>query len=179
MENTEIKTLSKGEAVAEIHNIDNPVLKISNEHKIISDYAARFSKNRIKPDPAIEKDLPTFLNFLKKDLTRHFRLEELIFYPAALNGDPSYATCLMVLNLTREHGILETRLKAIQAVEKRMDEPKDRKVLLEKLSIFFEDLKDHARREITELFPLMDANRQCTALLKQYADEVKSRKEKE
>jgi hypothetical protein len=122
--------------VTEIHNIDNPVLKISNEHKIIIDYAARFSKNRIKPDPAFEKDLQTFLNFLKKDLNQHFRLEELIFYPAALNGDPSYATCLMVLNLTREHGMLETRLKAIQAVEKRMGEPKDREVLLEKIGIF-------------------------------------------
>ncbi len=165
--------------MTEIYNIDNPVLRISNEHKIISDYSARFSKNRAHPDPAFEKDLPIFLNFLKKDLKQHFRVEELVFFPAAVNGDPSYATCLMVLNLTREHGILETRLKAIQSVERRLDTTGGRETLLEKLGDFFDDLKDHARREITELFPLIHANRQSTALLKQYAEEIKSQKEKE
>jgi hemerythrin-like domain-containing protein len=158
----------------EIQNIDNPVLKISNEHKIITDYISRFSKNRANPDPVFADDLQTFLKFLKKDLKQHFRIEELLFYPAALNGDPSYVTCLMVLNLTREHGILETRLKAIQAVENRVGKEKGRETLLEKIGIFFDDLKDHARREITELFPLIDANPRCTALLKQYAEEMKS-----
>ena len=69
---------------------------------------------------------------------------------------------------------METRLKAILSVEKRLDDAKGRKSLLEKIGDFFNDLKDHARREITELFPLIDANRQCMALLKQYADEVKA-----
>lgn len=158
----------------ELYNIDNPVLRISNEHKIITDYAARFSKNRENPDPAFEKDLQSFLKFLKKDLKQHFRLEELIFYPAALNGDPSYATSLLVLNLTREHGIFETRVKAILAVEKRLDDEKRRTSLMEQIGNFFDDLKDHARREIIELFPLIDANARCTALLKQYIQEVQS-----
>jgi len=142
----------------ELYNIDNPVLKISNEHKIITDYVSRFSKNRENPDPAFEKDLQSFLKFLT----------------AALNGDPSYATSLMVLNLTREHGIFETRLKAIQAVEKRVDEEMRKTALMEKIGNFFDDLKDHARREIIELFPLIDANARCTALLKQYIQEVQS-----
>lgn len=160
--------------MSQIQNIDNPVLKISNEHKIIIDYVTRFSKNRANPDPAFADDLKIFLNFLKKDLKNHFRLEELVFYPAALNGDPSYATSLLVINLTREHGVLETRLKAIQAVEKRVGKTKAREELLEKMGSFFDDLKDHARREIIELFPLIDANARCTALLKQYIQEVQS-----
>jgi hemerythrin-like domain-containing protein len=160
--------------MTEIQNVDNLVLRISNEHKIIADYVARFTKNRVKPDRVFIDDLQTFLGFLKRDLNHHFKMEELIFYPAALNGDPSYATSLMVLNLTREHGILETRLKAIQAVEKRVEKGKDREVLLDKLGNFFDALKDHARREITELFPMIDANPKCMALLKRYEKEVKS-----
>jgi hemerythrin-like domain-containing protein len=161
--------------MSQIPNIDNLVLKISNEHKLITDYVTRFSKNRANPDPAFADDLQTFLNFLKKDLQNHFRLEELVFYPAALNGDPSYATSLLVLNLTREHGVLETRLKAIQAVEKRVGKTKGREELLEKIGNYFDDLKDHARREITDLFPIIDANPKCMALFEQYAAEIKSK----
>ncbi len=155
-------------------NIDNAVLKLSKEHKLINDYAVQFSKNRHNPDTAFMDDLKSFLSFLQKDLKKHFRLEELIFFPAALNGEPSYETSLLVLNLQKEHGILEMRLKALRTSEKRLQEEKDRDKILREISNFLETLKDHARIEVRELFPMIDANKKCMALLKQYAVDVPS-----
>ena len=163
-----------GKYMTQIRNIDNAVLKLSKEHQIIADYVIRFSKNKENPDPAFEEELHSFLAFLKKDLEHHFRTEELLFFPAALNGDPSYTTSRLVLNLQKEHGVLETRLKLVLAMGKNLREEKDREVALKKIGVFFEHLKNHARQEITELFPLINANEQCVALLKQYATKMKS-----
>jgi iron-sulfur cluster repair protein YtfE (RIC family) len=155
--------------MTEILNIDNAVLKLSQEHKLIIDYAVKFSRNRKNPDPAFLDGLESFLSFLRKDLTRHFKIEELVFFPAILNSDPSYMTSLLVLNLQKDHGSLENRLKTILALEKRLKEEKRREKMLEKIGHFLDDLKDHARREIQELFPVMDANESCMALLEEYA----------
>ncbi len=160
--------------MADIRNIDNAILKLSKEHQLINHYAARFTTNQKKPDPAFLEDLPSFLSFLEKDLKKHFRMEEILFFPAALNGDPSYETSLLVLHLQKEHGILETRLKTVLAAGKRVQQGKDAALAFQKIGAFFEVLKNHARLEITELFPLIDKNKNCTALLKRYAHEVKS-----
>ena len=160
--------------MTQIQNIDNKVLKLSREHQLIADYVVRFFKNMKNPDPAFQEDLRSFLGFLKKDLTRHFRMEELLIFPAALNGAPSYETCLLVLNLQKEHGNMETRLKAIQAMEKRVREDDARDAALKKIGDFLTDLKNHARREATELFPLINENEQCMALLKTYAAQMKA-----
>jgi iron-sulfur cluster repair protein YtfE (RIC family) len=155
--------------MTEIFNIDNPVLKLSKEHQLINDYAVRFSKNKKNPDEAFLKDLQTFLSFLKKDLERHFRMEELVLFPAAINGIPSYATTLLVLNLQKEHGMLENELKTILALEKHIKEESGRQKILSKTGKFIEDLKNHARVEMTELFPMIDASGKCMALLNEYA----------
>lgn len=158
--------------MTQIRNIDNAVLKLSKEHQIIADYVIWFSKNMENPDPAFEEELHSFLAFLKKDLEHHFRMEELLFFPAALNGDPSYTTSLLVLNLQKEHGVLETRLKFVLAMEKSLKDKKNRAAALKKIGVFFEHLKNHARQEITELFPLINENEQCLALLQQYATKM-------
>ena len=160
--------------MAEIQNIDNAILKLSKEHQIIADYVVRFSRNMKNPDPTFQEELQSFLSFLKKDLTNHFRMEEILFFPAALNGDPTYTTSLLVLNLQKEHGVLETRLKSIQAMEKRLKEKNWSDDALQKIGDFLEDIKNHARKEVTELFPLIDENEKCVALLKEYAAELKA-----
>lgn len=158
--------------MTQIQNIDNVVLKLSREHQIISDYVVRFFRNMKTPDPAFQEELRSFLGFMNKDLTRHFVMEELLFFPAALNGAPSYETSLLVLTLQKEHGSLETRLKAIQAMEKRVKEEKARDAALKKIGDFLTALKNHARREVTELFPLINENEQCMALLKEYVAQM-------
>lgn len=157
-----------------ILRIDNIVLKLSKEHKLINDYAVRFSRNLKNPDSVFMDDLKSFLDFLQVDLNRHFRMEELIFFPAALNGHPSYETSLLVLNLQKEHGTLETMLKAIQTSQIHLKEGKDLEKLLREIVDFMDILKRHARLEVEELFPMIDANENCLALIKKYADEVKS-----
>lgn len=160
--------------MAEIQNIDNVILKLSKEHQIIADYVVRFSRNIQNPDPAFQEELQSFLSFLKKDLTNHFRMEEILFFPAALNGNPTYTKSLLVLNLQKEHGVLETRLKSIQAMEKRLKSKNRSDEALKIIGDFLEDIKNHARKEVTELFPLIDENEQCVALLKEYAAELKT-----
>ncbi len=160
--------------MAEIQNIDNAILKLSKEHQIIADYVVRFSRNMKNPDPAFQEELQSFLSFLNKDLKNHFKMEELLFFPAALNGDPTYTTSLLVLNLQKEHGVLETRLKSIQAMEKRLKSKNRSDDALQEIGAFLEDIKNHARQEVTELFPLIDENEKCVALLKEYAAELKA-----
>lgn len=153
--------------------INNIVLKLSKEHKLINDYAGTFARNMKNPDPAFMKDLQSFLAFLENDLIKHFRLEERLFFPAAVNGAPSYETTTLVLNLQKDHGILETRLKAISRANKRLTGQNPDDPVMGTISRFLEALKTHARLEVTELFPLINANKTCLALLKEYGVRIK------
>ena len=66
------------------------------------------------------------------------------------------------------------RLKAVQSKEKRLKEAKGHDKLLREIAAFLEMLKNHARLEVRELFPMIAANEKCMALLKQYAADVPS-----
>ncbi len=160
--------------MTELHDINNVVARLAQEHHIITDYVVKFNKKINERDERFVEELHDFLSFLKKDLIRHFQMEELIFFPAAAVGAPDYDTLLMVMSLQKDHGALEIRLKRIiAATDARavsgLDSP-----MLKKLSLFFDDLKDHARRELTELFPLINENPRCKELMKTYITQVKS-----
>ncbi|MGM0453385.1 MAG: hemerythrin domain-containing protein [Thermodesulfobacteriota bacterium] len=153
-------------------NIDNAIAKLSQEHKLIADYVAKFSKGKSQKDKAFFAQLNQFIEFLKKDLLKHFELEEYVFFPAAVNGSPSYDTALLVLNFQKEHGILEKELEAILARQNEIGPGKLDAALLKSIGSFFEKLKVHAKRELIELFPLIDENDHCKSLVRQYLDEI-------
>lgn len=157
-----------------IYNIDNMVAKTSQEHHIITKYIAEFnSKYKIR-DKEFFKGIAAFFDFLEKDLLRHFRFEEIVIFPASMIGESKYGNILMVMSLQKEHGMIENQLQVL------MTEIKDLKTshgklsneLIDKIKLFFDALKAHCKREMTDLFPMIDANAKSKALLEIYIKEM-------
>jgi hemerythrin-like domain-containing protein len=157
-----------------IYNIDNMVAKIAKEHQIITKYVAEFNKRYKTKDKEFFKGIASFFDFMEKDLLRHFQFEEVVIFPASMMGDSKYGNILMVMSLQKEHGIIENQLQVL------ISELKDRKAshqklsneLVDRLKDFFELLKNHTKREVTDLYPMIDENSKSKALLKVYIKEM-------
>lgn len=157
-----------------IYNIDNPVAKISKEHQIITEYVVKFNKSLKIRDKDFFKGILSFFNFLEKDLLRHFRFEEVVIFPASIAGDPQYGNILMVMSLQKEHGLLENQLQILSAeiYDLKRSREKLSNELINRIRIFLEELKKHAKREMTGLFPMVNANPRSKSLLPIYAEEM-------
>jgi hemerythrin-like domain-containing protein len=152
-------------------NVDDAVSKLSGEHKLIADYAARFARARKEQDHNFFLRIGKFAASLKKDMVRHFELEELVFFPAAVNTMASYDTTMTVLNFQKEHGLLEKELEYVLALEDKKTSGNVNSPMIESLNLFFEKLKVHARRELVEIFPLIDSNNECRKKVSEYLKE--------
>ncbi len=159
----------------EIHDIANAVAKISKEHKIITDYVLVFNTKLKVKDQEFFNGLNGFIAFLKKDLLKHFRFEELIFFPAAILGEKAYDTTLMVMNLQKDHGLLESRLNAVihDIKDQKLTPENTKDEHIEQIKGFLDALKVHAKRELVELYPMLDGNPRSKALMKSYFEEIK------
>lgn len=146
-------------------NINNAILKQSNEHKIILDYVSRFDTAIMnKKNDELLALIRHLAPFLQKDLISHFEMEERFFFPAILHTLPSEENIKTVLRLQYEHGILTRDLHWMtQAIERAKFQQADiDQELLRYLRPFLHALKIHARIEIVELFPLIDRSEACT-----------------
>ncbi len=157
-----------------IYNLNTRVEKLSKEHTIIIDYVARFNKSYQDRDKEFFKGLVTFFNFLEKDLLAHFRYEEMVIFPASIMGESNYGNTLMLMALQKEHGVLEHQLqylidglKALKSSGEKLSP-----ALLEKIKAFIDALKSHAKREMTDLYPMVNANAKSKALLELYMKEI-------
>ena len=160
-----------------VYNIDNQVAKIAKEHKIITDYVVKFNNSLKNRDKEFFKGISGFFDFLAKDLRGHFLFEEMVIFPAALAGEPAYENILMVMGLQKEHGALEENLDALifQLNELKTSRQKLTNELINQIKAFFDTLKAHAKLEMTDLFPMVDANPKSKALVEKYAAEVNRR----
>jgi hemerythrin-like domain-containing protein len=161
--------------MTDLNNINNVIAKLSREHKIITDYVIVFFEKKKQNDREFMDGLNGFVNFLKKDLLKHFEIEELAFFPAAILGAASYESALMVMNLQKDHGFLETQLQTIIELSKNTDLNQETLTqnMIDSLDKFFKQLKIHVKREMIELYPIIDENPRCRSLLKSYAGELK------
>jgi len=157
-----------------IYNINNDIAKIAREHTLITEYVVSFNKNLKNRDKKFFKGIASFFNFLEKELLSHFRFEEVVIFPASLVGESKYGHILMVMTLQKEHGMLENQLQLLTAEIKNLQtsHKKLSNELIEEMSGFFDDLKTHAKREMTDLFPMMDANPKAKALIEVYTKEL-------
>ena len=157
-----------------IYNINNKVAKIAKEHEIIIKYVVEFNKKLKTRDKEFFKGIVSFFDFLEKDLLRHFRFEEVVIFPASLIGESQYGNTLMVMTLQKDHGTIENQLQVL------MSEIKDLKAsheklsneLIDKIKVFFELLKTHTKREMTDLYPMIDVNTKSKSLLEVYIKEM-------
>jgi len=169
-----IKNFKQGDKMNEIYNINNEIAKISKEHKIITEYVVKFNKSLKNRDKEFFKGIASFFDFLEKDLLLHFRFEEVVIFPAAIGGELKYNNILMVMTLQKEHGMIENQLKILMSEIKGLKRSHEKLTmeLIDKIKLFFDVLKTHARREMTDLFPLVDANAKSKALLEIYIKEM-------
>ncbi len=158
----------------EIYNVNNMVAKIAKEHKIITDYVVTFNKSLKNQDKEFFKGIASFFDFLEKDLLQHFRFEEVVIFPASIVGEAKYGNILMVMTLQKEHGILENQLQLLKSELNalKVNRQKLTNELIEKIRLFIDDLKTHAKREMTDLYPMIDANPKSKDLLEVYAKEA-------
>jgi iron-sulfur cluster repair protein YtfE (RIC family) len=161
--------------MSSIPSVSNIIAKLSGEHKIITDYVVKYNEKLKQKDEEFFNTLNEFLDFLKQDLLKHFEIEELVFFPAAILGAPSYETTLMVMSLQKEHGSLEKQLQLLIKELKDSGVTRDRfnDMGQELFKNFFEQLKIHAKRELIELFPMIDENPRSRSLIKSFAEELK------
>lgn len=156
-------------------NVNNPILKQSQEHKIILNYVARFDQALMdnKKEELVAM-IRTISSFFQKDLKNHFKMEEKIFFPAVILGNGSEESVTMILELQKDHGMMEKEMERILDVVQlgkthsaNVDKP-----LLELFEPFLHDIKDHARREVEELFPLIDTSDECKALVAKFSEGI-------
>jgi len=160
--------------MSEIHNVDNMVAKIANEHKIVIDYVAKFNKKHKEKDEQFFNELPSFFSFLEKDMLKHFMYEEVVIFPAAILCNNQCGNALLVLTLQKDHGMIEDQLTLLKtevdSLESSKAKPSDE--LIDKIRVFFDLLKTHCRREMTDLYPMLDSNSKFKALLGIYTKEL-------
>jgi hypothetical protein len=95
-------------------SVNNPILKLSNEHRIIMNYVVRLEKALEEGDysglvaswKAVEVDF-------QREIQAHFSLEERVIFPSALLGLSTAESVVLVLSLQKEHGIVEGLLAEI------------------------------------------------------------------
>jgi|GEM_PF-2157731 len=144
----------------EIEEMENVLLKISGEHKVITHFVVGLQDMMKDHDPSAEPaEYEAILNLMKKDLTTHFEIEEKIYFKIGLTHMPAEHHGL-ITELTNEHEDMREKLdRIIDFIEEcsRTNAPvnKNLKALLTEL---LEQIKEHARKEITDLFPFMEEN---------------------
>lgn len=142
--------------------IDNVVLTLSKEHKIITDYAITCREMLDGfGNEYLTQTLFTLFSYMENDLRKHFHFEEQILFQTALSGIPKdqYIQTL-VKSLEEDHEWLleeldqiSSELKSLLKSLKNID-----KLLEDRIGVFMKRLRDHSRKEIKELFPLIDAD---------------------
>lgn len=158
----------------DIYHLNTRVEKLSQEHRIIIDYVAKFNKSYKERDKEFFKGIATFFDFLEKGLLAHFRYEEVVIFPASIMGESNYGNTLMVMSLQKEHGWLENQLQFLIDELKVLKSSHEKlsSELIEKIKTFIDALKNHTKREMTGLYPMFNANAKSKVLLEVYAKEM-------
>lgn len=151
----------------ETASLDNLFRRIAAEHKIITHYVIVLQgmmaekKNATRP-----MELETVLDLMKKEMANHFYIEEKLFFKIGLTHLPHEFHGL-IAELTREHEELTDRLEGILETVQG-GQPRDgvwTEGLKEALEGFLVKVKSHARKELSELFPVLESDEGARARL--------------
>jgi len=149
--------------------IDNVVLTLSKEHRIITDYAitCRETLEGLGSE-YMAQTLSTLFFYMENDLGKHFYFEEQVLFQAALSGTVSGdEISSLVKKFKDDHPLIMAELDEISSSLKvlvKNQENIDAKIK-DRIEAFLEKLKAHARKEMVELFPLIDSNEEKMKIL--------------
>lgn len=148
-------------------------LQVSKEHIIYQQYINQLKDLIHEGTDAGNFDLlkKIVLN-IKNDLLDHFQLEEQVLFPAALLSLPSVEMADQILLLTREHGAFERDTETlIQIVNCQPADNQDiPQQLIDFLKTYTDNLDQHARTEMDELFPKLDADKKCIEVIRDFVE---------
>lgn len=142
--------------------IDNVVLTLSKEHRIITDYAITY-RETLEGFGAIyiSQTIATLFEYMEADLANHFNFEEQIIFPAALYETSSESRVARLVRKLKDDHVwfmseiteITSSLKSTVSEHSGIDAwMKDR------IDSFMDRLKSHAREEMRDLFPEIDAD---------------------
>ena len=110
--------------MSEAKDINNMVLRISNEHKIIFNYVVRFDKGLSSGDYEQARALIRLLATpMQLEMNKLFQLEEKILFSAALLSRPESAVVELVLVLQKEHGFMKRDFQRLRDLSLSNEDP--------------------------------------------------------
>lgn len=140
---------------------NNAILAICREHKFILEDLAELEKCADIPEPAIRvAELKKNIEKFEMNLTRHNRVEEIIIFRNALIAMPTSDVIDTVMNLQKEHGIVETLIGTVNSEIWHVNQ-NDSKVISRVFLIVREIIriiKLHTATEVKDLFPKLSKN---------------------
>jgi len=147
--------------------MDNIVQRIVSEHKIITQYVMVLqgiladAKTGSRP-----MELETVLDLMQKELSTHFYIEEKLLFKTGFIHLPTEFHGL-ITELTQDHIELDLELsRIIESIERlQPGEGLTDKGVDKKIEAYLERLKDHATKEFTELFPILESNEKAVQKL--------------
>lgn len=147
--------------------MENIVQRTAAEHKIVLRYMVALKEMVAVPgSPLALAELDAILGLMQRDLRTHFDIEEKIFFKIGLTHLPTDHHGL-IAELTREHTLLNRQLEqlmdSVQVTQGHGVAGGDG--LRETIEGFLALLKEHARKEITDLFPVLEANAEVKSTL--------------
>ncbi|MBN2104031.1 hemerythrin domain-containing protein [bacterium] len=143
--------------------VESKFIRIAQEHEIVLDYLEKLkSMLNLAPRDRLQK-LREMLPVFKSDMRHHFQIEERFLFPAALLAMPSVELVDRVLMLQKEHGYTERDMDILEKMVE--NEPEETEAIFQLMSDIIEDTERHAKIEMDDIFPKMDADKKCQKII--------------
>lgn len=144
------------------------LVRLSQEHKIILDFIARFDR-LISTESYFELGqlMKNIYSFMEHDLEKHFMLEEENIFPVALQVDSSTEMRNLIekleeqhLNISRELSLILNMIKTSKWVTYN---GKDE--YIERVNKFLNKMRAHIKLELDELYPQLESNEEAVNMI--------------
>jgi hemerythrin-like domain-containing protein len=148
--------------------INNPILALSKEHRFILEQMAGVEAVLKQPDAeAMAAHLRSIESAFMPFVEKHFRFEEEVLFPAALEAMPVGPTIRVILQLTREHGefLRWARDLFAWARSSRRFEGLEGAVRRRDIKAGIDLIRQHSHLEVTDLFPRISGNPRCCQMI--------------
>ncbi|MBF0227349.1 MAG: PilZ domain-containing protein [Desulfobacterales bacterium] len=158
--------------------LNNVVLALSKEHKIIVDYVIGYKKIMEQQNAELPSKLDMLFSFMERDVINHFDFEEKVLFSAAIIGKYVEEIQIIIPKLREEHIFFLAEVKYLLKQVKLFGifNEADMEKFKNRVNLFFENLKRHSRDEIEKVFSFIDANKKNKDTAKKLLEKYHSNK---
>ncbi len=148
--------------------INNSILKLSQEHRVFLEVLEKLEQLLLEPDPQkMLSNLQPCVEDLYEKLQTHFLFEENVIFKALLVGIPTDRTIDKVFALVKQHGIFLNHLQYWQRLSVVYDaeNASHRRSQHQNLVQFIDLLKVHVKAEVEGIYPMVAQNPRCLQII--------------